>query len=248
MPTSPLLAKPRSRFLSRTLDWIFPAICVDCDEPLSEGRHLCPSCSDKLQPLPANSCERCASIYDGEVQNLKTCPSCNAVRPKFDFATSALRGTEESLALIHRFKLLKQRYLASDLARVAAPAFRKDARLSKLSNPLLVPVPLHPARERQRGFNQSLELTRELSRLLAIPYLEVLKRRRKTPRQALLTQKERLKNLKSAFALRGRPSLEDNSLILIDDVLTTGATADACARVLKTTKPTKIAVFTIVRA
>lgn len=248
MPSSLHLAKPHSRLLTHSLDWFFPPVCCRCDQPLTGGCHLCAPCAERLPQLPATTCQRCASIFDAPVTHLRSCPSCQALHPAFEFATSALRGSEETIALIHQFKLLKQRHLAKDLAKLAARSFRNCPRLQALTHPILVPIPLHPARERKRGFDQARDLTRELSRELQIPYCDALKRTRQTSRQATLSKAERLQNLRKAFSLRRRLTLAGQNLILIDDVLTTGATASACAQALQALKPKTIAVFTIVRA
>ncbi|MDP0492628.1 MAG: ComF family protein [Verrucomicrobiota bacterium JB023] len=232
------------------LDWLYPPSCALCEAPLSGGVHLCAPCRASLPPLPPVHCRTCAHPFDGAITNPERCHSCEAIKPAFDFATSALVSNEESINLIHQFKLLKRPELAPDLARIAASSFPNHPRLAAFRNPLLVPVPLHPRRLRERGFNQAAELSSHLSRLLDISTQSVLRRVVNTPRQATLSRKQRLRNLRKAFQLR-TPRGDDLSafdLVLIDDVFTTGSTVHECARILRTARPRSIAVFTIVRA
>ena len=112
-----------------------------------------------------------------------------------------------------------------------------------------MPVPLHGSRLRSRRFNQAELIARSLSIELEIPLVKALKRVLPTNRQATLSRKERLQNLRNAFQLRiPVEKIADRNLILIDDVFTTGSTAQECARVLQKANPKTIAVFTIVRA
>ena len=234
---------------SATLDWLYPPFCVLCKSPLRRGKNLCLPCSEKLPRLPASSCRQCAQCFDGNLEAPSECPNCIDLKPSFNFASSALRATEETITLIHEFKLLKRPELGGDLAELAAPRMTGEPRFAELQSPILIPVPLHARRLRERGFNQAETLAQPLGQILEFENLNALKRVRPTSRQATLSRRERLKNLRKAFRLRVSPEkLAGRNLILIDDVFTTGSTAQECARVLKTAKPAQIAVFTIVRA
>lgn len=171
------------------------------------------------------------------------------MKPAFDFATAALKATDDSIKLIHQLKLLKRPELGHDLAQLASSHFKNDPRLGKLKNPILIPVPLHGQRLRSRRFNQAEVIARSLAEQLDLELLFALKRVRPTERQATLSRKERLKNLSKAFQISASPEiLATRNLVIIDDVFTTGSTAQECARILRTTNPTTISVFTIVRA
>lgn len=199
--------------------------------------------------LSPNHCQRCARIFDASVGTTAWCGNCKNPPPAFDFATAAFEANASTLNLIHQFKLLKHPELARDLAAIAAPSFQNEKRLQALVNPLLIPTPLHRSRLAERRFNQSDLLANFLSKTLEIPLCKALKRTRRTPRQATMRRKERLENVKNAFQLRVSPeTLASRDLVLIDDVLTTGSTAHACAKALRVAKPRKIVVFTIVRA
>lgn len=152
--------------------------------------------------------------------------------------------------LVHQLKLLKRPELGHQLAREAAKAFLQNSRLLELNDPLLIPTPLHFKRLRTRKFNQAQVIAEPLAEFLNLSYCNALKRTQATPRQAILSRKERLKNLAGAFSLRVPTEiLQDRDILLIDDVLTTGATAHECARTLrKVSKTGTIAVFSLVRA
>lgn len=239
----PLLPK------SPLLDWIYPPGCALCYTPLRRGKNLCASCAEDLPALSANCCQRCGQSFDGNLSAPVSCPNCITLKPSFDFATAAVKSNEASILLVHQFKLLKHPELGHDLASVMAQAYRRDSRLASIADPLLIPVPLHGSRLRSRQFNQAAILTQFLAKELEMDSEEALKRKQATLRQATLSRRQRLKNLRKAFQLRVEPArLADRNIILIDDVFTTGSTAQECARALKVAKPASIVVFTMVRA
>lgn len=231
------------------LDWLYPPFCILCESSLRRGQNLCLPCRQKLPCLPASSCRQCGQTFDGKIEAPSACPNCLNLKPRFDFATAALKATDDTIKLVHAFKLLKRPELGGDLVEIARSAAVHDPRLSALERPILIPVPLHGKRLRERGFNQAEALAQPLSLALKIDYLVALKRVRPTSRQATLSRRERLQNLRQAFQMRVKPAqLAGRNLILIDDVFTTGSTAQECARVLRSAKPAQIAVFTLVRA
>lgn len=235
--------------VSRFLDWIYPPVCALCQCPLREGCHLCCRCVARLGTLPANACLRCAQWFDGDIPPPESCPNCESLPLAFDFATAALRANDHALNLIHQFKLAGRPELGADLAQICARAFRQSKRLSGLDNPLLIPVPLHPARQRQRRFNQAVEIAKPLASELNLKTLMALKRVQNTPRQATLTRAQRRSNLRKSMQLRvSADLLQDQHLIIIDDVFTTGSTAHTCAQILRKAKPASLSVLTVVRA
>lgn len=241
------MSRPLSR--ARLLDWLYPPLCALCQEPLRDGCHLCSLCRARLHSLPSSACRKCAHCFDGDISPPTSCPNCEDLAFSFDFATAALRSCERSLELVHQFKLQSRPELGKDLAGLVARAYREDGRFQQRPEPLLIPVPLHPARQRQRRFNQAVEIASPLARELDLEMRQVLKRVQDTARQAVLTRAQRRNNLRKAIQLRIRPeALTGRHLVLIDDVFTTGSTAQACARALRKAKPASIAVLTVVRA
>lgn len=172
--------------------------------------------------------------------------NCGDLELSFDFATSAYRSRGAVRELVHNFKYNKQFHLRHVLGRMLCEGFA-DARVRPLGVDAIVPVPLHPAREREREFNQSAVLAAVAAKKLQVPVLDCLKRVRYTLTQTHFHREERFENLGGAFALKGRCDLGGRNLALVDDVLTTGSTAHACARVLKDAGASAVVVITVAR-
>ncbi len=170
------------------------------------------------------------------------CALCRSGATGFDAAYSFGAYEGHLRQLIHVFKYERVRTLARPLAEYLAAAYPREQRFGAL-----VPMPLHWRRYWSRGFNQSALLARELGRRLGIPVAPLVRRRRCTEPQAGLTNSRRRLNVAGAFAARGGAA-RFGRLLLIDDVLTTGATASACARALKRGGAGYVAVLTLARA
>jgi ComF family protein len=164
----------------------------------------------------------------------------------FQFARSAVRANALMLEVIHRYKyhraLWLEPFLADLLARQARPALREG------NWDLVAPVPLHPLKMRQREFNQAERLARCLARALGLPMNSQLVRRVKfTETQTRLTRPQRAANVGGAFAPRAGKQLQGQRVILVDDVMTTGATTSACARALRQAGAGEVCVWTVAR-
>lgn len=168
---------------------------------------------------------------------------CRSGLQGFDRAASFgfYEGTLRSL--IHLFKYSGMRPLAAQLSRLMDRALPIDERYD-----LIVPVPLHWQRRWKRGFNQSELLAREISRHRRIPIVDALQRSKSTAAQAALTSAARRRNMAGAFRPRPQVDLSGKRVLLIDDVLTTGATASACARALKKAGASGVSLLTLARA
>ena len=164
----------------------------------------------------------------------------------FAFAAAAYRSRGVVRDLIHLFKYNRQIHLRHLLARMLCEGFR-DPRLGAVPVDLIVPVPLHPARKREREFNQAEVLAVLAGRRLGMPVADCLRRKRYTLTQTHFHREERFENLESAFALRRGAAVCGRSVALVDDVLTTGSTTDACARVLREAGASAVVVITVAR-
>ena len=219
----------------------WPTRCVLCGAPGQAGLDLCVGCRRTL-PRNAASCSRCALPLPADSPIGTRCGGCTARPPAFDLALAPYRYespvSDLVLGLKYAGRLAYGRILGHLLASSLAPAAsdRPEA---------LLPVPLHPARLRQRGFNQATEIARQVSRHLRIPVLhDALQRIENTAAQAGLRRAARLRNLGRAFRWTG-PSLA--AVAVIDDVMTTGATAEAIARTLKRAGLQRVEIWTVAR-
>jgi len=207
----------------RTLDLVFPPRCVGCR---SFGSFLCSHC---LATMPRAQPPRCPVCWD-RCEGGEVCFRCLRERPAFEAARFPLIYQGAAREAVHALKYQGVSAVAEVMARAMADCLEEWAPQAAA----LVPVPLTGGRRRSRGYNQSEMLARELSRLSGLPVATgVLVRRRGAPPQArAVDETARRANVADAFAVRRRGRLA-GPLLLVDDVMTSGATLDACARTLR---------------
>lgn len=196
--------------------------------------------------LSGPRCAVCSQPYAGAIDSKFHCMNCGDREFSFDFATAAYRSRGVVRDLVHRFKYGKQMHLRHLLGRMLTEGFR-DARLDTLRPDVIVPVPLHPARKREREFNQAEVLALLAGDRLGLPVEDCLRRTRYTRTQTNFHREERFMNLDGAFALRPGFRPEGRAVALVDDVLTTGSTAEACAKVLREAGASAVVVITVAR-
>jgi ComF family protein len=228
-----------------TLDFLLPRTCVCCDAALSQSDHrvLCTLCIGRLARLPAPQCPRC-----GHPRSPGACRWCEML-PPFVRAVRSVCWVPGGPAgeIVHKLKYSGWTALAEPMAeQMARLNFPVDVTEER---DLLVPVPLARARARERGYNQSELLARLLGARWGVPVQEALVRRRATETQTRLTPGDRLRNVAGAFAtvLEGR-ELAGRHVVLVDDVVTTAATLNACAKALHTGGARIISYVTFGRA
>jgi len=226
----------------------FPDGCRLCEQPLEDysPAPVCRPCLDSLEPLQSEFwCARCGLPLRTPltVSAGGNCGLCGLPPASFEAARSFGPYEGKLRKTIQLLKYSGMRPLAAPLAeRLLGP-------LRELGGELLVPVPLHPWRRWRRGFNQAALLAGHLSRLSGIPWnARVLKRTRATPSQAGLSRTERRANVLGAFAVRGKAAVAGRTAVLIDDVMTTGATLDAAASQLKRAGAAEVFALTAARA
>ncbi len=226
---------------------LYPPHCAACGCALSRlGGGLCRDCRRACPKIEGACCLVCGQPYSGALSTDFRCRNCGDQDWAFAFATAAYRSRGVVRHLIHQFKYGGHLHLRHLLARMLSEGFR-DRRVQEMRLDGIVPVPLHPTRRREREFNQADVLAQLAGARLGLPVLDCLRRKRYTQTQTHFHRAERIKNLSGAFSLTGHPEVEGQRLALVDDVLTTGSTADACASVLRQAGVAVVVVITVSR-
>lgn len=222
--------------------YLFPSQCILCLDATPNGQLLCTPCTDEL-PLNDYGCAHCGKPLAVAV---KQCGECQKSPPSFDRIKTLYRYQQPVDRLIHELKYDGKLHLArlfAEQLRNAVPAWiRQNGKPD-----LIVPVPLHRNRIRKRGFNQSTEIARSAAKFLAVKLeQDLLKRTRETEPQTELPLKQRKKNVRGAFEVNG--SVDGLSIVIVDDVITTGHTVNEVARILKQAGAVRVEVWGIARA
>jgi len=235
-------------WLDAGLHFVFPAVCQLCGEAratAAEG-YVCPGCWQSVRFIAPPWCERCGLPYPGDITTAFECSNCRDLDLHFRWARASVVANDFLRGVIHRYKYKRELwfepFLADLLVRPAAPALREE----KLAG--IVPVPLHPVKQREREFNQAERLAARLATALNIPVrTDLVKRIQPTRTQTQLDKHARADNVRHAFAPVRPKSLDGERLLVLDDVLTTGATTSAVARVLRENGAGEVLVWTLAR-
>ena len=235
-------------WFNAALGLLYPDICQVCkSERAAAGEGYVGSrCWSQVRFIRPPFCDRCGLPFEGEVTGAFECANCRDLELHFRSARSAVVAKTVVLQAIHRYKYQRalwfEPFLADLLVREAVPALRQE------HWDFIVPVPLHPVKEREREFNQAARLARRLAGATKIPLnAKLLHRVKLTFTQTLLTRPERVTNMRGAFATRPGVKLDGERIVLVDDVLTTGATTSACAQVLRRAGVGDVCVWTVAR-
>ena len=247
------LVAPVAAVVRSVFSVLFPSDCRLCGIPLINISRLpvCEECLDSIEPIRAPQCVQCgerllpAQLLTGDGR----CQGCREFEPDFGRAVSfgeyagALRG------LIHLLKYDKVRPAAPVLGGLLAQAITQLDWAGAATRPLIVPVPLHASKRGERGFNQAELIVRYAAkRLPQRPEIAtVLKRQRATHSQVGLSREERIANMRDAFRLTAPQSVKGRTVIVVDDVMTTGTTVSECARVLKHAGAERVWAATVAR-
>ncbi len=211
------------------VDALLPPLCLSCHAVVAEPGTLCPACWSQLVFLAPPHCAVCGQPFEFDAGADALCGDCIALPPRFGRARAVFRYDDASRGLILRFKHGDRLEGAPAFARWMA---RAGAELLAGAD-LLVPVPLHRWRLLARRYNQAAVLALALGRLSGVPAApDLLIRRRRTRPQGHLGREGRERNVAGAFTVKGGVRLEGRRVVLVDDVLTSGATVGECARVL----------------
>jgi len=212
------------------LDFLFPQWCIGCG---AEGEFICSSCRCSLPRVMPPLCPRCGKPQSSGI----LCPACVGWQAKIDGIRSPFRFDGVMRQAIHQLKYRNLRALAEPLAKL----LNDYLSINPVPGEVLVPVPLHQKRLRERGYNQSSLLAKELGKLTNLPVVDdcLIRQRHAPPQARSSTVEERRSNVAGAFVCRDH-RLQDKQVLLIDDVSTSGATLDACAAALKAAGATSV--------
>ncbi|MFZ1072174.1 MAG: ComF family protein [Verrucomicrobiia bacterium] len=230
------------------LGFLYPEICQLCGEQraTADEGYVCRRCWSHVRFIKPPFCQRCGLPFEGDLTTPFECANCREMELHFSAARSAVVARGAALEVIHRYKYQRalwfEPFLAGLLLREAMPALRGQ------SWDLIVPVPLHSLKQREREFNQAERLAIQLGAAANIRVnSKLLRRVMFTSTQTRLTRPQRAANMRGAFATRNGAMLDGERVILVDDVFTTGATTSACAQALLATGAADVCVWTVAR-
>jgi competence protein ComFC len=244
----PQAATQLKSWLNTGLALLYPEVCQLCKEEPATPREgfVGRECWSQVRFIRQPFCDRCGLPYDGDITSKFVCTNCHELKLYFTSARSAVVARTVVLEAVHQFKYSRalwfENFLADLLVREATPVLR--------GGPwdCLVPVPLHSLKEPEREFNQSALLARHLARAANISCEEkVLRRTNPTATQTHLSRDRRAANIKNAFAMRPGADVAKRRIVLVDDVFTTGATTNDCARALREAGAAEVCVWTVAR-
>lgn len=209
---------------------LFPRCCPVCGEiVLPKGSLICPDCLKALSFVRPPVCKKCGKELHNEQQEY--CLDCSRHKRSFDYGIALLNYDEAARRSMAKIKYKNKREYLDFYAEAVWKRYGKQ--LLRMNPDVLVPVPVHPARKRRRGFNQAEILAGLIAGKMGLPMdPDLLIRNKKTRPQKQLSPAERLKNLREAFG-PGKAAAHYETVLLVDDIYTTGSTVEACSRVLK---------------
>lgn len=234
--------------LNTTLGFFYPEVCALCqDEPATaRDGFVGAQCLSHVQFVRPPFCERCGMPFDGDITASFECSNCRELKLYFTSARAAVVAKTVVRDAIHHFKYSRalwfENFLAGLLMDEAVPV------LAGQKWDFIVPVPLHPLKKREREFNQAELLAARLSKAAHVPLnTKLLHRVKATATQTLLKREQRATNMRGAFAIRDGVKLDGERIVLVDDVFTTGATTNDCARALRDAGAEEVSVWTVAR-
>ena len=240
--------KTKTREPLRALASLFyPPLCAICSVAVENSAYLCKDCAAKAPRIEPPFCSTCSEPFDGAITDLFSCANCAHRVLHFETAVAAYRSRGVVREIIHQFKYGKEAHLRHPVGDWLLETL-DDPRLRGRRFDIVVPVPLHPTRQRERGFNQAKLLAQFLTASAGLNLQAPLERIRYTTTQTVFDREERMENLQGAFRLRKKTDVRGLRVLLIDDVLTTGSTLSECARVLKAGGAISVHAATAARA
>ena len=228
------------------LDLLYPPTCLHCEAPLATAHALCPACFAQLRPITAPLCPRLGLPFEIDLGPGALSAAAIADPPNFDRARSAVLYNDVARKLVSRMKYGDRPELAQFCARLMGSAGHEFW----IERPVLLPVPLHPLRQLTRRYNQSEELARLIARATGLACdVSLVRRKRATRRQVGLSANARVRNVSGAFEARAdiHKRLAGRGVVIVDDVITTGATVSAVTAALHRAGVRRVDVISFAR-
>lgn len=234
--------------MSAVLDMLFSRSCEGCGVPMAEESGcLCWDCQTQVKLVQVPFCERCGDPVAGMVSDIFQCAWCRKTTPAFDWARSAVRYDGVAKQALCRLKYNAGLWVVDTLADWLLALWRNCPADIQTAD-WIAPVPLYARRKRERGYNQAALLASRLSERMGIPFQgRLLRRSRPAVSQTRLTAAQRLHNVRGVFSVPWPRRARGARVVLVDDVMTTGATANECARVLRAAGAAAVMVLTVAR-
>jgi len=237
------------RLIKTFLNTIIPPTCPGCHIPVDQDHDICPKCWKSLEFIVLPFCDNCAEPLDisGVSEEIYTCGKCQQTPPRFSQTRALFKYNGLARHLILGLKHGNATHLASNLSSKAClhhSNYIQDA-------DIIIPVPLHWSRLLKRGYNQASLLAKYIARNCQIPLqTNILLRNRRTASQGNYGKKARLRNVQSAFTLsdKEKNSIANKTVLLVDDVMASGATLNECSKVLLTANAKKVKVLVIAKS
>lgn len=227
--------------LKKVTNLIFPNICVSCECIIDENLNLCSECNKKINFLTKHYCNVCGVVIS---DNIYTCGKCITNPPPFKVLRSVFAYDQHSRNMIINFKFFDNLHYVKIYAKWIHQANQDTFQNAEV----IIPIPLYKMRLFKRKYNQAALLAKELSKLSNLSYTPfAIKRLRHTTPQAGLSLKQREKNLKKAFKISNKEIIENKIVILVDDVVTTGATVRSCSQEILNSGAKEVRVLSLAR-
>lgn len=226
-------------FANWLADVIFPKFCLNCNQ---EGQHVCPDCFNKIKINSFPICYKC----EKRSLNSKTCLKCRQKTSLNGLIVAGLWEDELLRQIIYEFKYRFIKEIRKELSQTLIKSIKMNYQTLLNNDSIITFVPLNKRRQIWRGFNQAELLAEDAANYFKLPHISLLERKRNTSPQAeIKSQNERKNNMKHAFSLKEITNyplsfFKDKTIILVDDVCTTGATLEECTKTLKILKPKEI--------
>lgn len=246
-----MATEPRMSIFAKLAAAVYPDVCQFCSaRPATAAQsYICQSCREHpkaVRWVEEPFCDRCGLGYEGAITTTFVCANCSDMDLKFKAARAAADFSGLVKEVIHRFKYNRNEWFEPYLAELLIARAAEDIAANRPT--LIVPIPLHRRKHHERGFNQAERLAQRLSLAMGIPMAKPLERVKKTENQALMDRRERIDNVKNAFEYVAQEPLPNGArVLLVDDVLTTGSTASACAAELLENGAAEVRVWTVAR-